>query len=47
MLEINSIILILKQIKILHCDLVDDGADLAFIEINNEFVEVLDPTSRP
>ena len=42
--ELNGIGLKLnvEQTKILHCDLVDDGADLGFIEINDELITILD-----
>ena len=42
--ELNAIGLKLnaEKNKILHCDLVDEDADLGFIEINDELIEILD-----
>ena len=42
--ELNAIGLKLnaEKTKILHCDLVDEDADLGFIEINDEIIEILD-----
>ena len=44
--ELNQIGLKLntEKTKILHCDLIEDDAELAFIEINDELVEILDPS---
>ena len=44
--EFNAIGLKLnaEKTKILHSDLVDDGANVSFIDINDELIEVLEPS---